>query len=272
MKELEKAANRIRNKVLDMCISSGGHIVSSFSAADILTALYHGNIFKHDPKEPNSKDRDYFILSKGHGETLLYAVLNDCGYFPNDWIENHYRNGDCRLGGHPDNSIPGVEITSGALGHGLGISSGIALGKKINNEKNKVFVLMGDSECTEGSVWEAALFASKQELNNLIAIVDYNKIGSIDFTENFTSLDPFADKWKTFGWEVKEINGHDFTELLEVIQYAKNKDNNKPLMVVAHTVKGKGVSFMENSPIWHAKSLSTEEEILQAKKELEWEA
>lgn len=267
---LKKKANELRNRILDMAIKSGGHIATSFSCVEILVALYYGKILKFDPKNPKWDDRDRFILSKGHGETGLFAVLADLGFFPSNWIDTSYRQGDCRLGGHTDCNIPGIEITSGSLGHGLGIGAGISLAAKMNGKTHFQYVLMGDAECTEGSVWEAALFASKHELNNLIAIVDRNHIGSIDFTEDYTKLEPFGNKWESFNWEVTTINGHNFAELLSIFKYAKMRDSKQPFVVIAETIKGKGVSFIENNPIWHVKQLTDEKEIKQAKKELQW--
>ena len=267
---LEKKANELRNRILDMGLKSGGHIASPFSCVEILVALYYGGILEINPKNPEWEERDRFILSKGHGGTGLFAILADLGFFPSNWIDTSYRRGDCRLGGHPDHKTPGVEITSGSLGHGLGLAAGISMAAKMDGKTHFQYVLMGDAECTEGSVWETALFASKHELNNLIAIVDRNHIGSIDFTTNYTKLEPFADKWESFNWEVTTINGHSFEELLSTFKYAKARDSKQPFVVIAETIKGKGVSFMENEPIWHVKLLTDEEEIKQAKKELQW--
>jgi transketolase len=267
--ELEHKANQIRKKVLQMCISTGGHIVSSLSCVDILVSLYYGHNLNVDPSVPEWEDRDRFLLSKGHGETALYAVLADLGFFPVSWLETRYRRGDCFLGGHPDRAIPGVEITSGSLGHGLGIAAGISLAAKMDNKNHFQFVLMGDAECTEGSVWEAAMFAGKHELDKIVAIVDRNHIGSIDFTDNFTGLEPFGDKWKSFGWETVVCNGHDFNQLDGAFRYARSRDTCTPLIIIAETVKGKGISFMENDPTWHVRSLNRKEEIKMAIEELE---
>jgi transketolase len=267
--QLERKATQIRKKILQMCISTGGHIVSSLSFADILVTLYYGGNLNIDSSYPEWEDRDRFFLSKGHGETALYAVLADLGFFPTSWLESRYRKGDCRLGGHPDKEIPGVEITSGSLGHGLGLAAGISLAAKIDSKAHHQFVLMGDAECTEGSVWEAALFASKHRLNNLTAIVDRNHIGSIDFTKNFTSLEPFCEKWKSFGWETTVCKGHDYKQLNEAFQYARSRDTSQPLIIIAETIKGKGISFMENDPTWHVRSLSSEEDIKRATEALQ---
>lgn len=267
---LKKKANQIRNKVIDMAVKSGGHISSAFSCVEIMVTLYYGRKLNFNPKDPEWEDRDRFILSKGHGETGYYALLADLGYFPKEWLETRYRRGDCYLGGHPDHNIPGVEITSGSLGHGLGIAAGISLAAKMNGKSHLHYVLLGDAECTEGSIWEAALFAAKHELNNLIAIVDRNHIGSLDFTKNYTKLNPFPEKWKAFGWEVETVDGHSFEELFRIFQKARLRNAKTPFAIIAETIKGKGVTFIENDPIWHVKNLTDEKEIKQAKKELEW--
>jgi len=266
---LEYQANQIRNKILQLCISTGGHIVSSLSCVDILVTLYYGGNLNVDANNPELEDRDRFLLSKGHGETALYAILADLGFFPTSWLETRYRRGDCHLGGHPDRKIPGVEITSGSLGHGLGLAAGLSLAAKMDNKVHLQFVLMGDAECTEGSVWEAALFASKHRLDNLVAIVDRNRIGSIDFTDNFTSLEPFCEKWESFGWETAVCNGHDCKQLCESFQYAHSRDTSRPFIIIANTIKGKGITFMENDPSWHVRSLSSKEDIKRAIEELQ---
>jgi len=270
IKALNHQANQIRNHVLEMCIHTGGHIVSSFSSVEILVSLYHGNVLNIDPRNPDSEERDRFILSKGHAETALYAVLADCGFFPAEWIEKYYRKDDCRLGGHPDRKIPGVEINSGALGHGLGIGAGIAWAAIKDGKTNLQFVLMGDAECMEGSVWEAAQFAATHELNNLVAIVDWNRIGSLDFTKNYSKLEPFAEKWNAFGWDTQTIDGHSFEELINTFQDARSRTSVKPLLIIAETIKGKGVSFMENDPTWHVRAITDEIQITQAREELRW--
>lgn len=268
MKELYEKARAIRIKILQMCISSGGHIASALSCVDIMVALYYGGTTKYNPQNPEWDERDRFILSKGHAEAVLYAILADVGFFPEEWIETCYRSGDCFLGGHPDKCIPGVEITTGALGHGLGIAAGISLAAKMDGKNHLQFVLTGDTECTEGSIWEASLFASKHELNNLVVIVDRNHISALDFTENFTTLEPFANKWKAFGWEVSEVDGHNIKQLSKVFRYARLRTDNRPIVVIAETIKGKGISFIENDPEWHTRMLTSEEEIERALKEL----
>ena len=266
--QLREKALDIRRRVLAMCIDHGGHLASSLSCVDILVALYHGGWLRVDPARPEAPERDRFILSKGHAETVFYAVLADRGFFPAAWLDSRYRCGDCGLGGHPDHRLPGVEITSGALGHGLGIAAGLSAAARLDGLEHRQVVLLGDAECTEGSVWEAALFAAAHHLGNLIAIVDRNHIGSLDFTRNYTGLEPFVAKWQAFGWEVTTLDGHDFTALETAFAAAWAPSSDKPQLLVAETVKGKGLSFVENQPIWHVKGLCDPEEIRQARKEL----
>ena len=256
--KLAAVANRLRLKTLDMCFKKGGHISTSFSCVEILVSLYYTGILRIDPDRPKWEGRDRFILSKGHGETILYALLGDLGFFPKQWLDESYRGGDCILGGHIDSKVPGIEVTAGALGHGLGLGCGMALAAQMDGRDTQHYVLLGDAECSEGSVWEAALFASKQELGNLVAIIDFNRIGSLDYTKNYISLDPFAEKWRAFGWEVAEINGHDYDDLTSVLRRSRASAKNKPLAVVAHTIKGKGVSVFENDPAWHVKPVAAE--------------
>lgn len=265
---LIQKARQIRQCVFETAISNGGHIASSFSCTEILVSLYYDGALNHRPDNPGWQPRDRFVLSKGHAETGLYVVLSDLGYFPKQWLNGCYRRNDCRLGGHPDISIPGVEITSGALGHGLGIGAGITLAAMLDGRKHIQYVLLGDAECTEGAVWETALFAAKQDLNQLVAIVDRNHIGSIDFTANYTQLEPFEHKWRAFGWQTVTCNGHDFVSLREAFMFAKRRSDKRPLAIIAETVKGKGIDFMENDPIWHVKTPESEHEISNARAQL----
>ena len=262
-------SSQIRKQVLEMAVRNGGHIASSFSCVEILISLYFDGLLKVDPKAPSWPERDRFLLSKGHAETVFYAVLADRGFFPTHWLTDRYRQGDCRLGGHPDRSIPGVEVSTGALGHGLGLGAGMALAAKLDGKGHYHIVLMGDGECTEGSVWEAALFAAKQRLKHLIAIVDRNHVGSIDFTDNYAQLEPMVDKWQAFGWRAVSCNGHSFSELHQTLTEAKAHSHAQPTVVIAETVKGKGIDFMENNPIWHVKALDNESEIASARRQLQ---
>lgn len=266
--EINNKAKQIRNDILNITIKNGGHLASSLSCVDILVALYYGGMLKYNSIKPEWDKRDRFILSKGHAETVLYSILADLNYFPKEWINDRYRKNNCFLGGHPDIRIPGVEVTTGSLGHGLGIASGMALASKMNKKNNYHFVLLGDTECTEGSVWEAAIFASKHKLDNLVVIVDFNNISALDYTDHFTLLEPFAGKWTSFNFDVSIVNGHNIKELISVFKNIKKKRHFKPHIVIAKTIKGKGISFMENEPKWHTQSLTDKDLIKQALKEL----
>ena len=265
--EIYHKAKQLRKDMFNVTLTNGGHLASSLSCIDILVALYYGGILKF--KSDIDYINDTFILSKGHAETALYSILADFKFFPKSWLNERYRKNDCFLGGHPDITIPGVTVTSGSLGHGLGISAGMALASKMNKINNHHFVLLGDTECTEGSVWEAALFASKHKLNNLIAIIDYNNISALDYTDNFTLLEPFAGKWSSFNFDVRIVNGHDLQELISVFTRLKTSKNINPQIVIAKTIKGKGISFLENNPKWHTHSFIDNDLIKLALTELE---
>ena len=248
-KDHKTLATSLRAHALRMVHRAGSsHIGGCLSAADLLAVLY-GNILQIDPSQPDMLDRDRFILSKGHAVAVVYAALAERGFFPLEWLDTFYQDGS-HLGGHITYGIPGVEVSAGSLGHGLSIGCGMALGGKRDNRRYRVFVLLSDGECDEGSTWEAALFAPHHHLDNLIAIVDFNKIQSFGTTKEVLDLDPLADKWKAFGWEVKEIDGHDLSQIRSILQSIPFKQG-RPSCVVAHTVKGKGVSFMENQLAWH---------------------
>ena len=250
--DLAAAALEVRIKILEMCYKSGGHISTSLSCVEILVLLY--SRFLNGAESKKISDRNCFVMSKGHGETALYAVLNSVELIPDDWIHSHYRDGLFHLGGHVDSSVPGVDFTTGALGHGLGLACGVAKAQKSNQSKLKTFVLMGDAELSEGSVWEAAMFAAQHQLSNLVAIVDVNKIGSLDFTENYLALEPLSEKWESFGWDCVEVDGHDFRDLEDAL-CAVNSLSVKPKVILANTVKGKGIHQVENDPIWHVKKI-----------------
>jgi transketolase len=216
---------------------------------EILTVLYH-QVLRVDPDNPKDPDRDRFILSKGHASVALYAILADKGFISYEQLATYGHSGTM-LGGHPDMyAVAGVEASTGALGHGFGFGVGMALAGTMDGKDYRVFTLLGDGECQEGSVWEAAMFAPQHNLDNLVAIIDYNKLQALDRLENIVSLEPLADKWKSFGWEVRQVDGHDTPVLLDIFQ-AVPFATGKPSLVIAHTIKGKGISFMENVPIWH---------------------
>ena len=245
-------AKRIRLHALQM-VSEGqsSHIGSILSMVDIISVLY-GNKLKFNPDKPLWEGRDRFVLSKGHAGAGIYAALAEVGFFPTKDLVNHYKNGSIFSGHVSHKGIPGVELSTGSLGHGLGVASGMALAAKIDNKNHGVYVVLSDGECDEGSNWEAILFSSHHKLSNLTAIVDYNKIQSIKSTEETLSLEPFTDKWSSFGWDVYEVDGHNHDELIEV--FDRKTQGSKPKCVIAHTIKGKGVSFMENNVLWHYRS------------------
>lgn len=243
-----------------------GHIGGAFSCTDILVTLFYGGILRFDPRRPAWDGRDRFILSKGHSSVALYAVLADLGFFPVSDLGSFCHNGTF-LGGHPDKNIPGVEVDSGSLGHGLAIGSGLALGARLDGKACITVVLMGDGECQEGSVWEAAMFAAQHCLGNLVAVVDKNGQGVTDYINDSVSLEPFADKWRGFNWEVEEVDGHSFPALLGAFKDIRSRASQRPLVVIANTVKGKGVSFMEGVLEWHH-AVPTGDNLKKARREL----
>lgn len=253
----KQLANNIRKHAL-MMTSLGGssHIGSIFSVCDILAVLY-GSVLKLRPNEPKWKDRDRFILSKGHAGAGVYAALAESGFIPIDKLKTHYQDGSDLSGHVSHKGIPGVELSTGSLGHGLPVAAGMALAAKINKNEHNIFALMSDGECDEGSNWEAILFAAHHKLNNLIAIIDRNMLQSIKSTEDTLSLEPFADKWKSFGWNVVEIDGHNHEQIFK--ECTDRSLSDKPLCIIANTIKGKGVSFMENQTLWHYRSAQGQE-------------
>ncbi len=250
---LNHAAREIRKSIIEMVTKAkGSHIGGALSSADILAALYF-RILSVDPKNPQHPDRDRFILSKGHCCSALYAALAHRGFFPKENLMEYCSNGGKMWGHLSLGSMPGAEATTGSLGHGLAIGMGMAIALKEEGRKSRVFVLLSDGECDEGSVWESILLASHLKLDNLTAIVDYNKIQSFGRVGEVLDLEPFTEKWRSFGWAVKEISGHDMNEITEALGKAPFQ-NGKPSAVIAHTVKGKGVSYMEDRLEWHYKT------------------
>ena len=246
---------RVRTHILDMThYSKSSHIGSALSIVEILTTLYF-KVLNTDPKNPQKSDRDKFILSKAHGSVALYAVLAEKGFFPLSYLKKYYIDGGI-LPGHLDRlSVPGIEISAGSLGHGFSISIGMAISNKKTGNKGRIFVLIGDGECNEGSVWEGVMLAAHLKLDNVIAIVDYNKIQSFGKTNEVINQEPILDKWRSFGWDVKEVDGHNFDQLFEAL----TSTHEKPRVIIAHTIKGKGVSFMEDKLEWHYKSPNDDE-------------
>ncbi|MBL6613431.1 MAG: transketolase [Reyranella sp.] len=229
-----------------------GHIGPALSLVEIIRVLYD-DVLRHDPAKPAWRERDRFILSKGHGCLALYSVLADRGFF--DIAElDRFCHFDSFLGGHPETVVPGVEACTGALGHGLSIGLGMALAARMSGRDSKVYVLMGDGEINEGSVWEAAACADKHHLSNLTAIIDYNKIQSAGSVFDIQNMEPLADKWTSFGFRVFECNGHDVTALRQVFREAAEYPGDRPRAIICHTVKGKGIPAAENNADWHHKS------------------
>jgi transketolase len=266
-KEMEALAKRIRRHIVTIIGKAGsGHPGGSLSAVEIVSTLYF-KVLKHKPQDPQWADRDRFILSKGHAAPLLYTVLAECGYFPVAELAT-LRQLDSRLQGHTDRNLtPGVEMSAGALGQGLSFALGVALAGRLNAQAYRVYVLLGDGECNEGQIWEAAMAATHFKVDNLTAIVDRNRLQLDGWCCDVMDSEPFAQKWRAFGWQVIEVDGHDFTQLGRAFSRAK-KIKGKPTVIIAHTTKGKGVSFMENNPDFHGKA-PTAEEVEIALKELE---
>lgn len=263
----QKLAWNIRKKALEIIHNTrSSHIASVFSVADIVAVLY-ADILKFNNKNPKWEKRDRLILSKGHAGLAVYIALCESGFFSEKVLNSYCKNGSYLQGHISNKNVPGVEVSSGSLGHGICIASGMALAAKMDNKKHRIFTITGDGECDEGSVWETALFANHYELNNLTVIVDHNKMQSLDFCENTLKLGNLCKKWEAFGWKVFEVNGHDHAELKKIL---KKQDKKKPTCIIAHTIKGKGVSFMENNILWHYRD-PQDEYYLKAKEELEKE-
>ncbi len=267
VEEMEAVAKRLRRYIISMIGRAGsGHPGGSLSAVEIVTALYF-RVLRHKPQAPGWSDRDRFILSKGHAAPLLYATLAECGYFSVDELAT-LRQLDSCLQGHTDCTVcPGVEMSSGALGQGLSFSLGVALAGRLNSQNYRVYVLLGDGECDEGQVWEAAMATAHFKVDNLVAIVDNNGQQIDGWNRDVMNLAPFNEKWQAFGWHVIGVNGHDLTQLIDAFDQAKLV-RGQPVVIIAQTIKGKGVSFMENNPDFHGKAPNAEEMKI-ALKELE---
>ncbi len=240
---------KIRRHGIEMThLSGGSHIGAIMSVADIIAVLYT-DILKFDPQNPCSPQRDRFILSKGHAGASIYAALAESGFFDVDELKTHYQDGS-RLSGHVSHHVPGVDFSTGSLGHGLSAATGMAYALKKDGRSERAFVVMGDGECNEGSVFEAALFANHFRLHNLIAVIDHNRMQSLDYNENTLEIEDVAAKWRAFGWNVMDIDGHNHDALKAAFRAALN-EKDKPTVIIANTVKGKGVSFMEMDILWH---------------------
>lgn len=259
IEELKVRAKQVRCDIIKMISEAGsGHPGGALSAADLMTALYFGYL-RHDTKNPNWPERDRVIFSKGHASALLYACLAEAGYFPEEELMSFRKLGS-RLQGHPskDKGLPGVEVSTGSLGHGLSMGVGMALALRLDKKNSRVYVLMGDGECNAGQIWEAAMSAGHYKLDNLCGILDYNQLQIDGTTEEVMGLEPFAEKWRDFRWDVIEIDGHNFNEILNAYKEA-SQTKGKPTVIMARTVKGKGVSYMENQAGWHGKAPSKEQ-------------
>jgi len=256
---LKKIANTVRISVIEMLTEAkSGHPGSSLSEVELLTALYF-KFLKHDPKNPKDPNRDKFLLSKGHGVPTLYALLAECGYFDKSLL-NTLRKLGSPLQGHPDRrKLPGIEACTGSLGQGLSIAQGLALADRLDGRKSLTFCMIGDGETQEGQIWECAMSAPKFQLDNLIVITDYNKAQIDGYTEEVMPLESLAKKWEAFNWDVIQIDGHDYLQILAAYDFARKKQNKKPTQIIAHTVKGKGVSFMEYKVDWHGVTPTPEE-------------
>ena len=271
--KIEARANNMRKNIIKMLKEAGsGHPGGSLSAADIVASLYFGGVMNYSEADPQHPERDYFILSKGHAAPVLYAALAELGYVPEDELLT-LRKLHSRLQGHPDSKkLPGVEVSTGSLGQGLSIAAGVALGVRIDQQrdggpKRRVFTLLGDGEIEEGQVWEAAMFAAHYHLDNLVAIVDNNNLQIDGDVRDVAGLDNISSKFKSFGWQTIEVDGHDIGAVVTALKTATLLDGS-PVCIVAHTVKGKGVSFMENQAGWHG-TAPNEEQAKEALAELE---
>jgi transketolase len=257
-------ARWVRHQVLEMISGAGhGHIGGSLSATDILVALYHGKLLQYDASNPKWEQRDRFIMSKGHSTESLYCVLADAGFFDVEVLQTYGKSGSI-LGGHPDHLLPGVEMSTGSLGHGLGIAAGLALAAKLDGQGFLSVAMLGDGECYEGSIWEAAVFGAKNKLAGLVAILDWNKQATLETTE---ALEPMPEKWKAFGWETLELDGHSFEEISVAWKHVQERKSDKPIILLANTIKGKGVSFMERALNWHH-GVPKGDQLAQAREEL----
>ena len=256
--DTKQLARSIRQWALHMTSAAGSsHIGSMFSIADIVAVLY-GSVLRCNPNDPTRPDRDRFVLSKGHAGAAVYAALAECGFFDVKRLETYCQNGSA-LSGHVSHyDVPGVEVSTGSLGHGLSIACGLAYSGRLAKRSNRCFALMSDGECDEGSNWEAILFAGHHRLSRLNAIIDYNKIQSLDSVEKTLALEPFVDKWRSFRWAVEEVDGHDHAALTAALARSEDPER-RPRCIIAHTIKGKGVSFMENTVLWHYRTARGEE-------------
>ena len=268
IEQLEKKSLEIKNSVLDT-FSAGrtGHIPSSYSCADIMTALFYGGVMRFDFENPKWAERDRFILSKGHAGIIYYTILADLSFFPKEELSRFgCAGGICSV--HVDSRVPGVEVSSGSLACGFGIAVGMAHAAKMDMKNHLIFALLGDGECYEGAIWEGAMHAAFYKLNNLVTIIDHNHMCCTGFIEDRMGIEPLDKKWESFGFDVKCIDGHNFKEILGALEGIRCKKSAKPLCIIADTVKGKGLPSVENTPLCHGWAPVKEEALNQARKEL----
>lgn len=248
IKKSQILAYKIRRHAIDMVHEAhASHIASVLSCADIVAVLY-ANILKYDVVNPDDENRDRLVLSKGHSGVALYAALAESGFFPVSELKKYGANGS-NFSCHVSHKVPGVEVSTGSLGHGVAMACGMALGAKLRQHNYKIFSIVGDGECNEGIVWETVMLAAQQKLDNFTVIVDNNKMQALGFTEDIINMKNMKERWETFGWNAVEINGHSHVEIIDALN--KRLDNGKPYVIIADTIKGQGVSFMENELLWH---------------------
>jgi transketolase len=247
---IRQKTSEAKMRTFTMCVDAGkGHLTSAYSCAEIIAVLYY-DVMRHDPQNPTWENRDRFIMSKNHGTVIQYPFLADLGYFPEEELGTYMQDGG-RLAGHSYRVVEGIDFSGGSLGIGLGVGAGLAYAAKMDSHDWLTFVLIGDGECYEGSIWEAAMFASHNKLGNLVAILDRNGLACTDFTESMLRLEPLGKKWQAFGWDVKHVDGHDVNGLLAVFQDIHCFNSERPLVIIAETVKGNGIDFMCNNPFAH---------------------
>jgi len=258
VEELQQIAKQVRREIVEMITHAGsGHPGGSLSAVEIVVTLFF-DVLRHDPSNPQWPQRDRFILSKGHAAPVLYSVLAECGYTPKDQLNTLRKLGSIYQG-HPDRRfIPALEASTGSLGEGLSIGIGMSLAAKLDGSPSRTYVVLGDGEIQEGQIWEAAMFGGDKHVDNLVAIVDYNRIQLDGFVDEIMPLEPLGDKWRAFNWHVIELDGHNIAALQAAFAEAE-RTKSKPTAIIAHTIKGKGVSFMENNPKFHGVAPTQEE-------------
>ncbi|WP_454061323.1 transketolase [Candidatus Nitrospira salsa] len=267
IEELKSKSQWLRQELFELVMRvKKGHIPSSYSCAEMVLALMYGGYFHGYPNDPRHSDRDRLIISKGHAAMVLYPILADLGYFTTNELEK-FTKPDGLLRMYADHSIPGIESITGSLGHGLGIGCGYAYAAKQDHKSYRTFVVVGDGECYEGSVWESAMFAAHHQLTNLVVIVDRNRLCIMEETERCMKLDSLEAKWEAFGWEAMSIDGHAYREILPALTQATSNHSGKPFAIISNSVKGKGISFMENQALWHNR-MPNDDEMEQARNEL----